>query len=93
MRYAIMTTFLLFGAPAFAQSQSACSEQLARTVEALLPPGLDRSLDVRELSCANLSLVYGIVQDRSRGFGGPVTASYQQRQRIEAVIRREGLLQ
>lgn len=92
MRYALLTTLLVFGTPAMAQEARTCSEQLARTVEALLPPGLDRNLDVRDLSCANLSLVYGIVQDRSRGFAGTVPASFRQRQRIEAVFRREGLL-
>lgn len=61
-----------------------CSSQMLATVIVDMPPGT-RELDPRDLSCLGLAQVYFI--QTSVGSG----RDFEERRRIEAVFRREGL--
>ena len=73
--------------PVFAEN--GCQEQLIRSVERQMRP-IDRSLDVRALSCSGLANVYSILQDSDKSAFQP--QRFKKRAAIRQVFRREGLL-
>ncbi|QBY02324.1 hypothetical protein E2K80_17570 [Rhodophyticola sp. CCM32] len=72
-----------------AQAQGAheCSGQLIRSVEARLPR-LNHDIPVQALSCAGIVQIYFLLDQSNRG---EIQRNYL-RQRINAVFRREGLI-
>ncbi|MBO6605143.1 hypothetical protein [Boseongicola sp. H5] len=75
-------------APAAMAQTDRCSEQLVLSVEQRLP-WLREGLDVRDLSCNGIVQVFFLLDEDPDRFG---LHSAGQRQKIEAVFRREGLI-